>query len=256
MKIQRITVFIFLLLSSCEEESGPSLAEQAADGTLVGEFKAMGITDSQLEEANIIGTVVDVEGNSYKWVQIGTQRWMAENLRTTTYADGTDLPPLSFSPSYLPSFGTMYTIGGAGHGQTSDSNPSSAQGVCPSGWHLPSKAEWEELMYELGENVAIRLKTNAEEPGDLWTVWQPYTNGNNLSGFAAMPGGYGVWENENMRFEDVYDYAVFRTSDPQIPYGGHGYYPFIFGIYFSYDYTFINVFESSTAHVRCVKNEE
>lgn len=104
-------------------------------------------------------TVTDIDGNVYHTLQLGNQCWMKENLRTTRYADGslisTSTSPSTttaycFSPnladSMIPMYGRLYNWAAVMHGSDgSTSNPSGVQGVCPTGWHVPSDAEWIQL---------------------------------------------------------------------------------------------------------------
>jgi hypothetical protein len=107
------------------------------------------------------GTVTDVEGNVYKTVVIGTQCWMRENLRTTKYADSTSItygesfPPSATtayyyypgSPDNVPTYGLLYNWSAAMKNEgSSDTDPSGVQGVCPEGWHLPSRTEWNQIV--------------------------------------------------------------------------------------------------------------
>ena len=109
-------------------------------------------------------TVTDYDGNVYQTVQIGNQCWMKENLRTTHYADGTTIPlgtSTSTTTSYrynpnndannVPTYGYLYNwtavMNGAG---SSIATPSGVQGVCPTGWHVPSDAEWTQLTDYVG----------------------------------------------------------------------------------------------------------
>jgi uncharacterized protein (TIGR02145 family) len=114
--------------------------------------------------------VNDIDGNVYNTVTIGTQIWMAENLKTTKYSDGTNIPLVNSNTSWasLPAsskayswynndlsnknvFGALYTWSAATNGAAiSSSNPSNVQGVCPTGWHLPSKSEFDQLINYLG----------------------------------------------------------------------------------------------------------
>ena len=99
--------------------------------------------------------VMDTDGNSYDAVWIGGQLWMRENLRTTHYADGAAIPagesgssdtePLyyDYSSSDIPlaERGYLYNWPAVMHGAApSNTNPSGVQGICPSGWHVPSDA--------------------------------------------------------------------------------------------------------------------
>ena len=103
--------------------------------------------------------VKDIEGNTYKTVQIGTQTWMAENLKTTKYSNGniigtTNPPnkkiigeqfpkyqwPVNGDENNTPIYGRLYTW----HAATDE------RGVCPNGWHLPSRNDWLNLVDYLG----------------------------------------------------------------------------------------------------------
>ena len=101
--------------------------------------------------------VTDYDGNNYSTVLIGTQCWMAENLRTTHYANGVIIPmvnstygettdPYCYEPnnngSNVSTYGYLYNWHAVMHGESSsNANPSGVQGVCPTGWHVPSDAE-------------------------------------------------------------------------------------------------------------------
>jgi uncharacterized protein (TIGR02145 family) len=105
----------------------------------------------------------DRDGNTYKWVRIGDQDWMAENLKylpsvagtsgsgTLPYYyvygySGTDVNEAKASVNYQ-NYGVLYNWVAAMNGaSSSSSNPSGVQGACPSGWHLPSDEEWTQLV--------------------------------------------------------------------------------------------------------------
>ena len=158
---------------------------------------------------NIIkNAVIDIDGNSYDAVKIGDQVWLAANLRTTKYADGTSIPigdtylhgggyryyPYGKAPN-VEEYGYLYDWYAVMKGeQGRSSNPSGVQGVCPHGWHVPSKQEWQELV----NNVEC-LKTNTVVKALASTTgWEenkyigspgyvPITN--NTTGFNALPTG-------------------------------------------------------------------
>jgi uncharacterized protein (TIGR02145 family) len=155
-------------------------------------------------------TVTDIDGNIYKTVTIGTQVWMAENLKTTHYADGTAIPLVTFSNNWdtldytdkaycwydddsvtnANTYGALYTWSAAMNGATSSSSsPSGIQGVCPTGWHLPSDDEWTTLTDYLGgtDVAGGKLKDT--------THWQsPNFGATNESGFTALPGSYRSYD--------------------------------------------------------------
>ena len=162
-------------------------------------------------------TVTDIDGNTYNTVQIGKQCWMKENLRTNRYANGTLIPVGSttstttayrYAPdgnnSYVFKYGYLYNWPAVMHGANSSSrNPSGVQGVCPTGWHVPSDAEWTELTdyvssrneYMCGnneENIAKSL-SSAEgwDSSDKDCAVGNNPSPNNATGFSALSaGGY------------------------------------------------------------------
>lgn len=104
-----------------------------------------------------MGTVTDVEGNVYKTVKIGNQWWMAENLKTTRYSDGTKIPHVPDSlmwinlttPAYCcyhndaitykNTYGALYNWFTINTGK-----------LAPKGWHIPTDVEWTALINNLG----------------------------------------------------------------------------------------------------------
>ncbi|AYB30147.1 FISUMP domain-containing protein [Chryseolinea soli] len=234
-------------------QAGLTLEQLSDGGALVNELRGLGISDSQLQVINAIGSLTDIDGNTYAWVKIGKQRWMAENLKTTKYADGTPLPELSIGDSHLSLFGKMYTVGGAGRGDVSSTNPSGVRGVCPNGWHLPSEAEFQEMLQTLHDNLPVKLKTKAGDPDDLWDPGP--LPGNDLSAFNAKPGGQGTWNSSNtLEWDQVYSAANFWMADPQMGVGDGHYAPGVCTIPNDTDYVFLYGTTRSTASVRCVKD--
>ncbi|MBQ9509735.1 MAG: fibrobacter succinogenes major paralogous domain-containing protein [Bacteroidales bacterium] len=162
-------------------------------------------------------TVTDVDNNTYNTVQIGTQCWMKENLRTTRYANGTSIALGSSTSSttayrYYPdnnssnvsTYGYLYNWKALmGNSSSSSANPSGVQGICPTGWHVPSDAEWTQLtdyvsgqsQYVCGVSNSLIAKALASTTG-----WQSSSqicavgnnpSFNNTTGFSALPaGGY------------------------------------------------------------------
>jgi uncharacterized protein (TIGR02145 family) len=152
------------------------------------------------------GTYTDArDGNVYKTVTLGKQVWMAENLRylpsivgpetsstTTSYYyvydySGTDVNAAKATSNYK-TYGVLYNWTAAMAGSASNTkNPSGVQGVCPKGWHLPSDAEWTQLIdYLRGTSLAGgKLK---ETGTTHWT--SPNNGATNQTGFTALPGGY------------------------------------------------------------------
>ncbi len=127
------------------------------------------------------------DGKSYNTVQIGTQCWMKENLNYDQSAYGNDFC-YENNPTYCTIYGRLYDWEALMQGSlTSSSNPSGVQGVCPTGWHVPSDDEWTQLTNHLGGASVAGGKL--KEIGI--SHWQsPNTGATNSSGFTALPGGY------------------------------------------------------------------
>ncbi|MDA3817747.1 MAG: FISUMP domain-containing protein [Prolixibacteraceae bacterium] len=173
-------------------------------------------------------TVEDFDGNVYNTVTIGTQVWMSENLKTTHYANGTAIPLVNSNATWdaltatskaycwydddsttnASKYGALYTWAAAMNGAASvTANPSGIQGVCPTGWHLPSDAEWTQMENYLADNghnydgttggggakIAKSLAstsgwTSSSTTGAVGNI--DYSTYRNKSGFTALPGGY------------------------------------------------------------------
>lgn len=148
--------------------------------------------------------VTDVDGNNYNVTSIGNQIWMAENLKTTRYSDGTLIPLVNTTGTWnaltvtskaycwyndntsnKDIYGAYYTWSAVMNTSSgSTSNPSGVQGVCPTGWHLPSNSEWDELMTYLGV-AGGKLK----ESGTAHWL-SPNTGATNEASYTALPAGW------------------------------------------------------------------
>jgi uncharacterized protein (TIGR02145 family) len=157
----------------------------------------------------VYGVLMDERDDQiYSTVRIGSQTWMAENLRyfpgfpdeperlnlvtdgsvtePRYYIYGYDRTPesLAAASENFGNYGVLYNWPAAMAGATSSSsNPSGVQGVCPDGWHLPSEAEWVQLTTFVGANAASKLK---ETGTDFWNESIGVTN---EYGFSARGGG-------------------------------------------------------------------
>lgn len=144
------------------------------------------------------GTVTDASGNTYNTVVIGSQCWMKENLRTTKYNGGTDIAnyyDYSTSGILLERRGYLYDW-------NTVMNQSGDHDICPSGWHVPSEDEWDALLDFLrnhDEYICDNNSDNIAKALAATTDWEstnyncdPGNNleGNNGSGFSAIPSGY------------------------------------------------------------------
>ncbi len=173
------------------------------------------------------GTFTDDRDNKvYKWVKIGNQVWMAENLaylpRVNRVADGSEDAAGSYYYVYgydgtnvaeakatdnYATYGVLYNWTAAMDGEASSTtNPSGIQGVCPTGWHLPSDAEWTELTDYLGGRSVAGGKL--KETGT--THWaSPNYEATNETGFTALPGGNRV---DNGAFYSIGNYGLWWSA--------------------------------------------
>lgn len=137
----------------------------------------------------------DADGNQYETVIMGNQVWMTENLKSTHYANGEAIPQTSMyenDTTYGQAYGNLYSWHAAINGTYGNNkNPSMIQGVCPEGWHVPSQAEWEELMVTLGgiQVAGGSMKSTRTAPVDHPRWESPNSDATNRSGFYALPGG-------------------------------------------------------------------
>ena len=133
----------------------------------------------------------DGDGNHYSTVEIGTQVWISENLRTTKLNDGTEIPNVADDAEWLalitPGYcwysnnASMYkaTYGGLYNWYAVNTGK-----LCPAGWHVPSEEEYRALSDYLGSNSAGKIK---ESGTNHWI--SPNTGATNETGFTALPGG-------------------------------------------------------------------
>jgi len=162
-------------------------------------------------------TVKDIDGNTYKTVKIGEQVWMAENLKTTKYRNGT---PIIYGADYQTwfdnrtgayawydndiswkdSYGALYNWHAVNN----------TNGLCPTGWHVPSDAEWTQLVDYVvaqgfpnnhvtnGAGNALKSCRQVNSPlgGECNTSEHPRWNSHSTHhgfeafGFSGLPGGY------------------------------------------------------------------
>jgi uncharacterized protein (TIGR02145 family) len=137
-------------------------------------------------------TVTDIDGNVYHTVAIGTQVWMAENLKTTRYNDGTSIPLVTDSAAWtnLTTPGYCWYNDSASYGNTYGALYNwyavNTGKLAPAGWHVPSDSEWTVLVTFLGGDSVAGGKL--KDTGTAY--WQsPNTGATNEVGFSALPGG-------------------------------------------------------------------
>lgn len=154
--------------------------------------------------------VTDYDGNVYHTLQIGSQTWLRENLKSLHYSDGTPIEGVAAyqdDEGNVEVYGRLYSWNAAMHNETSPG----VQGVAPIGWHIPTDAEWDTLTTFLGgaQVAGGEMKTTDE----LWDA--PNTGATNSSGFSAVPAG--EYETPNSVFRLLGRYAIFWTSSAAGP---------------------------------------
>lgn len=234
--MKRIVFFIaaIMLLYSCQkDEIVPDALMSASEKSIKPKIKK---------------DLIDYDGNVYKTVKIGKQVWMAENLKTTRYNDGTEIPNLESSSDWVIEDGTEghngaycwfenEIINKDTYGALYNWYTVQTGKLCPTGWHVPSDLEWTTLTTYLGgESVAGgKLK----ETGTIH--WHnPNTGATNETGFTALPGsnrdidgffinigydGYFWSSNEYNANNAIMRYVDFSVSDMtrSLPYKKNGF---------------------------------
>jgi uncharacterized protein (TIGR02145 family) len=182
------------------------------------------ILNEAVIEAGFYGSVVDIEGNIYKVKKIGTQVWMTENLKTTKYNDGTDIPNVTDDATWealtTPAFAwynnneATYkdTYGALYNWYVVSQTTNGGKNICPTGWHVPTDAEWTQLIDYVvaqgypntnvvgGAGNALKSCRQVSSPsgGDCATSDHPRWNshsthyGSDAFSFSALPGGFRI----------------------------------------------------------------
>ncbi|NOU18566.1 MAG: hypothetical protein HOO91_13505 [Bacteroidales bacterium] len=203
-----LTLGLLLLISSCcKENNGPTNPTN-------------GHTTARFNPNLKYGTMADQDGNIYKTIAIGTQVWIAENLRTTKYRNGEAIPNVTGNAEWASlttgaycyynntkDIDSIATFGGLYNWYT----VSDSRGLAPKGWHVPTDADWTTLVTFLGGGD---LTLGNSIAGDMLKEvgnahWYSYP-ANNSSGFTALPGG---WRNyNNARFNYIRSEGVWWSA--------------------------------------------
>ena len=138
-------------------------------------------------------SITDVDGNSYATVQIGTQCWTQSNLTVSKYRNGDIIPNITDDTQWSQ---TNTGSTGAWCNYNNDANigttfgklynwyaVNDSRGLCPTGWHVPSDAEWTTLENHLGGSSVAGGAMKSQ------TGWFNNGNATNSSGFNGLPGG-------------------------------------------------------------------
>jgi uncharacterized protein (TIGR02145 family) len=170
-----IVLGILLLMSSCKKDSN---------------------SVTYVDHTGEKGTVSDIDGNVYATIGIGSQIWMAENLKVTHYRDGSIIPEVqdnnlwkNLTSGAFCSYNNDAGIS-AGYGLLYNwSAVTNNISISPNGWHIPTIDEWDTLINKLGgKSTAGSL---LKESGNAhWTSFN--SDATNESGFSALPGGWRI----------------------------------------------------------------
>ena len=191
--------------------------------------------------------VTDIQGRTYKTIQLGSQVWMAENLATRQYNDGTTIPQVS-NPTFWQALtdGALcwYENSSTLYGSLYNWHAVNSGKLCPAGWHVPTDEEWNTMIAAVGGiNIAGgKLK----EAGTLhWLT--PNTGAENSTGFTAVPGGYRYYTGT---FSNSKRYGYWWTGNESTSTNGY-----VRAMNYSYTYIDRLSFDKrSGASVRCIKD--
>lgn len=180
------------------------------------------------------GTMKDAGNNSYKTVTIGTQTWMAENLRTTVYNDGTPIPEVNDNATWR-----TLTTGAQCISQSADEAEKlygrlynwytvNTGKLCPAGWRVPTNADWvilENFLKKNGYNYFPDDTVTGSFTKSLaaTTLWKEFNaegtvgyhpENNNITGFTALPGGMRYFDGG---FGGVGEFGCWWSSTESFP---------------------------------------
>ncbi len=155
-----------------------------------------GVCTALFNSGKSYGTLTDVEGNTYKTITIGTQTWMAQNLRTSHFRNGDPVALVNDYSKWLALTSGAYC--NFNYTKNIDSLATNGRiynwyaindgrNIAPTGWHIPSSTEWALLITNLGGD-AIAGNPLKEQGTTHWI--SPISGATNESGFTALPSGY------------------------------------------------------------------
>ncbi len=207
------------------------------------------LTNSCKKDEEPTDKITDKDGNVYTYVTIGTQVWMVENLKTTKYNDGTDIPLVTDNTAwsnlstsgycwynndastYKTPYGAMYNWFAVATGK-----------LCPTGWHVATDNDFSVLANYLG-GLSVAGDKLKEAGTAHWL--SPNTGATNESGFTALPGGYRGPSGT---------YFLLGNNGYLLAYDASSVYCYSIGNYESRVTRNIGFGNKSAASVRCLKD--
>ena len=180
-------------------------------------------TTSPISVTGCLGeTSLDYQGVNYSLVEVGGQCWFAENLTSTQYRDGTAIPQITSTSSWVSTttgancrwgnlaansdvYGRLYNWYAVNN----------SKGLCPTGWHIPSDCDWMFLENTIGLTLASQIATGGRgsmqggklKSTNLWAA--PNSGATDEFSFSALPGGY---RNQTGSFRVLTTGAYYWTS--------------------------------------------
>lgn len=166
-----------------------------------------------------------IDGYTYKTAKIGGQEWFAENLKTTVYANGDEIPYSRTDQSWTTEeMGMRCSFWHNEAGSDQDGllynwyAVDDARGLCPSGWHVPTDEDWQDLEVFLGmsqEDVSLEGDRGSDELDigaklKATSGWRG--NGTDDYGFSALPGGFRNFDDGY--FSNAGDLGYWWSSSP------------------------------------------
>lgn len=210
-------------LFSCKKETtNINSTTNTSNGVTCGDNPNINFTSTGTPIGKFSDCIKDVDGNEYKTVTIGTQTWMAENLKVAMYNDGTTIPNVADNTqwSQLTTGAWAYynndSTNNAKYGKlynwyavspTTNGN----KNVCPTGWHVPTDAEWIVFTDFLGgENEA------PDKMKEVNTLnWNNSNSGaTNTSLFTALPNGFRYYNGDYLTIGNIGAWWSSSESDP------------------------------------------
>jgi uncharacterized protein (TIGR02145 family) len=219
--------------------------------------KSSSSSSGSTQSGIINGTPVSYEGETYQTVVIGTQTWMARNLNYAVSGSkcGNGRSLSDANTSTCNTYGRLYDWTTAmALPDSCNSNSCSLQinakhrGICPSGWHIPSNADWDKLVRYVDGTSGTSSPYDSPTAGRYLKAtsgWNSNGNGEDKYGFSALPGGFG---SSNGGFYDVGNRSNWLSASEIL-----SLYAYVRLMGYDYeDVHYDNKFKSVLYSVRCV----
>jgi uncharacterized protein (TIGR02145 family) len=182
-RLLNLHIFIFIMISQIVFAQNRVMIVHDNDGTVCRKP----VTEIDSVTFQEVGTVTDVEGNTYNTVKIGDQWWMAENLKVTKYRNEepiSDVWAYNDSEDSVETYGRLYSWHEV---NKYDTENDSDYNIAPEGWHVPKDDEWQKLEDYLTNHGHSGTEGTALKST---TGWYDGGNGTDDYGFTGLPAGY------------------------------------------------------------------